>query len=435
MNAVSPACSVQIALCDLIWTQEQKKLCAWLFGAQTLTSSLKHWFKMSGQLWNWCVAGNDIKQNENTLKVVRNKEIDGTELANTEGASTHAQPWSSQAGWGSCYHGTDDQLSLRGQRSPVCVTDRFFIFIFSCCCLAWTTCGWRARSVFFTIKAWWSPLYFIFQDLLLQVKPAGGAALSVTADCSVCSVRQLLFWWFGRKINRINSSLSWSKSPCFLFFLSWNVFALLRRAVRVRKASPPLALPASLSASLSLSLSKLWRLLRVLGAFWICWFGVWKLSAREKTEKQRKKKGKRKKGRKERGGKKTFPRTPDRENDPAGGPAAAPVKHVSHKVWGCFSCRLVQDGFAVWCLLWKLLRDSLWVFLCFCLPFVRHPQSGSTAASVERLLVSWVFSSDGRAVNEENHVCFSLSWVLLWKMSRSVSMMLLSADVCTCLWW
>lgn len=150
MNAVSPACSVQIALCDLIWTQEQKKLCAWLFGAQTLTSSLKHWFKMSGQLWNWCVAGNDIKQNENTLKVVRNKEIDGTELANTEGASTHAQPWSSQAGWGSCYHGTDDQLSLRGQRSPVCVTDRFFIFIFSCCCHAWTTCGWRARAVCFS---------------------------------------------------------------------------------------------------------------------------------------------------------------------------------------------------------------------------------------------------------------------------------------------
>ncbi|KAL3979311.1 glutaminehypothetical protein-fructose-6-phosphate transaminase (isomerizing) [Sarotherodon galilaeus] len=49
--------------------------------------------------------------------------------------------------------------------------------------------------------------------------------------------------------------------------------------------------------------------------------------AREKTGKQRKKKGKRKKGRKERGGKKTFPRTPDRENDPAGGPAAAPVKY------------------------------------------------------------------------------------------------------------
>lgn len=256
MNAVSPACSVQIALCDLIWTQEQKKLCAWLFGAQTLTSSLKHWFKMSGQLWNWCVAGNDIKQNENTLKVVRNKEIDGTELANTEGASTQAQPWSSQAGWGSCYHGTDDQLSLRGQRSPVCVTDRFFIFIFSCCCHAWTTCGWRARSVFFTIKAWWSPLYFIFQDLLLQVKPAGGAALSVTADCSVCSVRQLLFWWFGRKINRINSSLSWSKSPCLCFSsaeTSSRSFA--GQSGSGKRVHPSLSPPLSLHRSPSHSLN------------------------------------------------------------------------------------------------------------------------------------------------------------------------------------
>lgn len=90
----------------------------------------------------------------------------------------------------------------------------YFLMLLSCVNHLWMT---RARSVFFTIKAWWSPLYFIFQDLLQQVRPAGGAVLSVTADCSVCSVRQLLFWWFGRKINRINSSLSWSKSPCLCF--------------------------------------------------------------------------------------------------------------------------------------------------------------------------------------------------------------------------
>lgn len=147
MNTVLPACSVQIALCDVIRIQKQKKtmrLAVW--STHSLTLSLKHWFKMSCQLWNWCVTGNDIKENENTLKVVRNKETGGTELVNTEGTSTHAQPRSSQAGCagGSCYHGTDDQLSLRGQRSAdqltstcglrwsaVCITDRFFLFLFS----------------------------------------------------------------------------------------------------------------------------------------------------------------------------------------------------------------------------------------------------------------------------------------------------------------
>lgn len=140
--------------------------------------------------------------------------------------------WASQH-WGNIYTHTALKLtgrmrlllpwhwwSAESQGSEVtCLCNRqisyfYFLMLLSCVNHLWMT---RARSVFFTIKAWWSPLYFIFQDLLQQVRPAGGAVLSVTADCSVCSVRQLLFWWFGRKINRINSSLSWSKSLCLCF--------------------------------------------------------------------------------------------------------------------------------------------------------------------------------------------------------------------------
>lgn len=64
--------------------------------------------------------------------------------------------------------------------SSLCNRQILFIFLklLSCVNHLWMT---RTRSVFFTIKAWWSPLYFIFQDLLLQVRLAGGAVLSVTA--------------------------------------------------------------------------------------------------------------------------------------------------------------------------------------------------------------------------------------------------------------